>query len=67
MKFYTPEKTELIEVMAVKPHPEGILIEGKIMGVMPMKAVLRPCELRRAFKFLTFRTIAALIMMLFRK
>ena len=47
MKFYTPERTDLIEVTAVKAHPDGLLIEGKIMGAMPMKAVLRPAELRR--------------------
>ena len=42
MKLYTPEQTDLIDVTAVGPHPDGLLIEGKIMGVMPMKAVLRP-------------------------
>ncbi len=67
MKLYTPEKTELIEVTAVRPHDDGLLIEGKIMGAMPMKAMLRPRELRRAFALLTFRTVLTLIAMLFRK
>ncbi len=67
MKFYTPEKTELIDVTAVKPHADGIMIEGKIMGAMPMKAVLQPRELRRGFSLLSFRTVVTLIAMLFRR
>ncbi len=64
MKFYTPEKTDLIDVTAVRPHPDGLLIEGKIMGAMPMKAVLRPRELRAGLRFLTARTIWTLLRML---
>lgn len=67
MKLYTPERTELIEVTVVRPHRDGLLIEGKIMGAMPMKAVLLPRELRRAFALLSFRTMLSLIVMLFRK
>jgi hypothetical protein len=67
MKFHTPEKTDLIEVTGVRPHEDGILIEGTIMGAMPMKAVLRPAELRRGFSLLSLRTVATLVTMLFRK
>jgi hypothetical protein len=64
MKFYTPEKTDLIEVTAVRPHPDGLLIEGKIMGAMPMKAVLRPRELRAGLRFLSPQTVWTLLRML---
>ena len=64
MKFYTPEKTDLIDVTMVRPHPDGLLIEGKIMGVMPMKAVLPPRELRAGLRFLTPRTIWTVLRML---
>jgi hypothetical protein len=53
MKFFTPERAELIVITAVEPHPDGVVVSGKIMGAMPMKAVLRPEELRGAFKFLS--------------
>ena len=53
MKLYGPDKSLLIEVKTVSTHPEGIVIEGKIMGAMPMKAILRPEELRGVFKLLT--------------
>ena len=46
MKLYTPDKTVLMDVTAIKDHPDGLLIEGKIMGAMPMKAILRAEELR---------------------
>ena len=53
MKLYAPDKSLLIDVRAIKDHPEGLLIEGKIMGAMPMKAVLRPEEMRAAWNLLT--------------
>ena len=67
MKLYTPDNSELIEISAVVPSPDGLVIEGTIMGAMPMKAVLRPSELRRGFRLLTFRSALAGILMLFRK
>ena len=66
MKLSTPDNTDLIVITAVAPHKDGLLIEGTIMGAMPMKAVLRPTELRRGLRFLNPRVIAALFRMLFR-
>ena len=66
MKFYTPEKSLLIDVRAIKEHTEGIVIEGKIMGTMPMKAVLRPEEMRSALKLITWRVARRAIEMLIR-
>ena len=67
MKLFTPDKIELLVVTSVSPHAEGVLIEGKIMGAMPMKAVLRPAELRRSLRLLSFRTALTLVGMLFRR
>jgi hypothetical protein len=67
MKFYTPDKTILIDVTKVSPHPDGILIEGKIMGAMPMKAVLRPDELRAGFSLLSRPLITKIFGMLLRR
>ncbi|MCC2097774.1 MAG: hypothetical protein KDJ29_12830 [Hyphomicrobiales bacterium] len=66
MKFYTPEKSELIQIMKVETHPDGLIIHGKIMGTMPMKAVLTGPELRRGFAFAKPGIIWALVKMLFR-
>jgi len=67
MKLYTPEKVELMEVKSVSPSPDGLVIDGQIMGTMPMKAVLTPRELRRAFRLLGLRTVLFAIGMLFRR
>jgi hypothetical protein len=64
MKFVTPDKTDLMVIERVSPHPDGIEVEGTIMGAMPMKAVLTPVELRRGFRFLRPRIIIAVIRML---
>lgn len=67
MKLFTPDKTELLVVTGLSPHADGLLIEGKIMGAMPMKAVLRPAELRKFFGLLSLRTMFALVGMLLRR
>ena len=65
MKFFTPERAELIVITAVEPHPDGVVVSGKIMGAMPMKAVLRPEELRAGFAFLRPGLAWRLLCMLF--
>lgn len=67
MKFYTPEKTVLMDITSVKPHPDGLLIEGKIMGAMPMKAILRPEEMRNAFKLMNRALYLKVLRMLLRR
>jgi hypothetical protein len=66
MKFYTPEKSVLLDITSVQPHDQGIVVSGKIMGTMPMKAILRPEELRAGLRLLTFKLIFTLLSMLFR-
>jgi len=67
MKLYTPERIELMEVKSISPSPEGLVIDGQIMGTMPMKAVLTPRELRRAFRLLNLRNVMFAIGLLFRR
>ncbi|OFZ98246.1 MAG: hypothetical protein A3H35_19935 [Betaproteobacteria bacterium RIFCSPLOWO2_02_FULL_62_17] len=67
MKLFTPDKAELMEVTSIASSPEGLVINGLIMSAMPMKAVLTPRELRRAFRLLSPRTLLAIIGMLFRR
>jgi hypothetical protein len=65
MRLFTPDKTELIVISSVEPHQEGLAIEGTIMGAMPMKAVLRPEEMRRGMRLLSARVIVKSLTMLF--
>ena len=67
MKLYTPENVELMEVKSVTPTDQGVVIDGQIMGTMPMTAVLTPTELRRAYRLLGPRLIVKLVCMLFQR
>jgi hypothetical protein len=68
MKFFTPDRSELIDIASVTPEADGtIVISGRIMGAMPMKAVLRPEQLRAGFRLLSPGLVFALIAMLFRR
>ena len=67
MRLYTTDRGELLNVLSVEPHPEGLIIHGKIMGAMPMKAVLRPEELRATFRLLGPGVWWAIVRMLFRR
>jgi hypothetical protein len=67
MKMYTPEGSELIEVVSVERCDGGLLVGGQIMGAMPMKAVLKPSQLRSGFRFVNLKLVITLIAMLFRK
>jgi hypothetical protein len=67
MKLFTPEKGELLNVTGVAAHRDGIIIHGRIMGAMPMKAVLTPQELRRTFKLFGPKLYWRLLTMLFKR
>jgi hypothetical protein len=66
MKLYTPEKSVLLDVTSVQPHPDGVLVTGKIMGTMPMKAIVRPEELRAGIQLLNVKLFLKLVAMLLR-
>ena len=67
MRLYTADGTELMSVLAITPCDEGILIDGVIMGAMPMKGVVRPSELRAMRKLISFRLVWTAFTMLFRR
>jgi hypothetical protein len=66
MKLYTPEKSVLLDVTSVQPHPDGVLVTGKIMGTMLMKAIVRPEELRAGIQLLNVKLFLKLVAMLLR-
>lgn len=67
MKVFTPDKSELMEVSTIYRDKNNIVIGGKIMGSMPMKAVIRPEDGRNGLKLLDAKTIFFLLTFLFRK
>ena len=59
MKLFSPDGSELMHVEKVEAVDGNIVVQGKIMGAMPMKAILRPQELRSGMRFLSFGLIKA--------
>lgn len=67
MKVFTPDKSELMEISSIYRDKGNLVISGKIMGSMPMKAVIRPQDARNGLKLLDARTFLYLLTFLFRK
>lgn len=67
MKIYSPDKSELMEVSRLERKGSDIVLHGKIMGTMPMKAVIRPEEARQGLKLINFKLFLFLLTFLFRK
>jgi hypothetical protein len=67
MKVFTPDNGELMEIREIQRHGNSLAVRGKIMGSMPMTAIITPQEARRALKLLDVRTFLFLLTLLFRR
>ncbi len=67
MKLKTSDGMELMEVSGFGREDGNLIIEGTIMGAMPVHAVLTPDQLRAALKLLDLKTVLFAAGMLFRK
>lgn len=67
MKLYSPDKSDLMEVSRLERKGNNIIVHGKIMGSMPMKAVVRPDEARKIFKLLDLKLVLFFLTFLLRK
>ncbi len=66
MKLYAPDDTELMDVKAIVRQGNNLVVKGKIMGAMPMNAVIRPEEARRGLRLLSVGLVWFLLTFLFR-
>ncbi len=66
MKLYASDNSELMEVESIERVDNNLVVEGTIMGSMPIRATVKPAEVRKVFKLLSFSTIIFAISMLFR-
>jgi hypothetical protein len=67
MKLYTSDNTDLMEVSRIYPNGCNLIVEGTIMGAMPIRAVLKPAELRKGFGLMSPKTLGQIFLMLFRR
>lgn len=66
MKLYASDNSDLMEIETIRRDGSNLVIEGTIMGAMPIRATLKPAELRRVFKVAGFKTLFFAATMLFR-
>lgn len=66
MKLYSSDNSDLMEVSKISRDGSNLVVEGTIMGAMPIRAVVKPAEVRGAFKLMDFKTLWFAFTMLFR-
>ena len=66
MKLRSPDGSELMTVNKLSKDGNNLVIDGEIMGSMPVRCVLTPTETRNALKLLNINTFWLLLTMLFR-
>jgi|TARA_B110000503_G_scaffold142829_1_gene241163 hypothetical protein len=66
MKLYAKDNSDLMEVSKIYREGNNLMVEGTIMGAMPIRAVVKPAELRKAFGVMSFGTMLHAVTMLFR-
>lgn len=67
MKLYGTEGVLLMEVEAISANGPNLHVQGKMMGQVPIKVVIKPSDLRQAVAMVFPRLILKLFLMLFRK
>lgn len=66
MKLYTTDNSELMHITSIRAEGANLIVDGTIMGAMPIRAVVKPAEARRALGLMSPKTIALAAIMLFR-
>lgn len=65
MELKTLEGDALMSVNELKRYGHNLVIEGRIMEAIPIRAVLSPGQVRSAFRLLSVKTALFLVAMLF--
>jgi hypothetical protein len=67
MQLLTKDYENLMTVEKIEREGSELVIHGKIMGTLPVRAVLTPGEARKAFKLLDLKTMLFIVSLLFRR
>lgn len=67
VQLRTTDNESLMDVRALAQEGDNLVIEGRIMGALPIRAVLTPDQARAALKLLDFKTVLFLLTILFRR
>ena len=66
MKLYSSDNSELMDIERIYRKDGNLIADGYIMGAMPVRAVIKPAEVRSALGQMSFGTLLFAISMLFR-
>jgi hypothetical protein len=66
MKLYAADNSELMNIEKIYRKDGNLIADGYIMGAMPVRAVIKPAEVRSALGIMDFGTKLFAIGMLFR-
>jgi hypothetical protein len=66
MKLYATDNSELMDITRIYPDANNLVVEGTIMGAMPIRAIVKPAEMRRAMGLMSFSTKWSAFRMLFK-
>lgn len=66
MKLYASDNSDLMEIATIEARDGNLVVEGTIMGALPIRAIVKPAEIRKALGLMSFRTKLAAFSMLFR-
>jgi len=66
MKLYTTDNSELMDITSITTEGRNLVVEGTIMGAMPVRAIVKPAEVRAAMGQMSTGTKLKAFAMLFR-
>ena len=66
MKLYASDNSELMDIYKIYPEDGNLIVEGTIMGAMPIRAKVKPAEVRKAIPLLGIKGLFFAFLMLFR-
>jgi hypothetical protein len=67
VKIFGADNKEMMAICAIERDGRELVLRGKIFGTMPMTARVRPEEVRRAMKLMSWRTVLFLVSLPFRR
>jgi hypothetical protein len=66
MKLFSSDNSDLMEITKIYREGGNLVVEGTIMGAMPIRAIVKPAEVRRASSLMNLRTKLFAASMMFR-
>ncbi|HKT72164.1 MAG TPA: hypothetical protein VJQ47_04690 [Steroidobacteraceae bacterium] len=67
MKLYTSDDSELMDIRRIYAADGQLVVEGTIMGAMPVRAIIKPAEMRKALGLMSLGTRWSALRMLLRR